>query len=452
MPSANTNLPTIEKTWEFRSVIRFDGASSSDETTARRLALFMSYVLCDKERKIYGGTFAAGTTGDTRFTPTEIAGEQQWLGPNNFTAAMVGKQFVIDAGTALSAGNEGSFTIVDVDPSGLWVEYDNGSSVAEADSTVSGHVRRGTFSFPSSCKGSGAGSTGKGAATDGRDRWLSETDLQSSTSAGGNKSWFIWETANGAEIMQIHQTNSASFEFIRSEWWICPEPNGSGFQGGSATAKPTTTPAALSQLHLGSSTTWFGDTTPNSDIHYCSVMMSDDGSEWRLFWVGNGYCHTILWGGVVTDFVDGPLVPFTGSHAWIDITAVSNGETLTYAIFNDAARLQLTIDKDASVGGPFVTAVVQTAEMVVADMIGQHNAFIPDETSQEWHIWPMGLQSLTAGRRGRIGRPYDVWWVNAETHSNFQFGAFMPEDGTRQFVKIGHMLFPWDGSTDWRPN
>jgi len=457
MPSAQ-NLPTLEKTWNINPQALFVPDTTDPEIAAKRAWLFVTAQLMDKLRRIYGGTFAAGSMGgDTRLTITSGATASPWLGSPGFTATN-GKQLVIDAGTANSAGNEGTFTIVAAGSN--WVEYNNGSAVFEADSTVSAHVLAGILTTPPcKVKGSGAGSTGLGAAMDGRDRWITEADLQSSTSAVGNKSWLVLEFVNGSEILFVHDTNSSTFDWVRIRCWLCPDNTNGGFTGGTATVIPTIPADAFE--HIGDTSSFWGDTSLQSDTNFITIMSSTDGLEWRMIMGGNNTVQTIWWGGEIVDHYDdgsalipSPVHGVSGVRPWLDVSRTLDALALTFAAFSDGAAVYHTVDRDAAAGGPWVDGAYMTSEMVTTEMLGQHYDNSADQLtaeSQEWAMMPMGLFSNTATRRGHIGRIRDVWWGNQQ-EAIPPIGSNLPNDNTRLFIKLGHLVFPWDGATNWRKN
>jgi len=459
MPTA-VNLPTLEKTWEIIPQAQFHPNTADAQTAGRRAWIRTMALLMDKLYRGYGGTFAAGSMGgDTRITFDQVEHSQPWLGPADLTAA-VGKQFVVDAGTAISPANEGSFTVIAADAGGAWLEYNNGSAVFEADTTVSCHVRGGNFTTPPCrVKGTGAGTTGKGSGMDGRDRWLAEADLQSSTSAAGNRSWIALEFVNGSESLIYHESSSGSWDWVRAWCFICPDNTNGGFTGGTASVMPTVPADAFG--HIGDTSSFWGDETLNSDTNYITVMASDDGVEWRFMMNGNDTLQTLWWGGEIRDHYDdgsaaipSPVHGVSGIRPWIDFSRAINTLIPTYANFNDGLALYHTIDRDSAAGGPYVDGMYMTAEMVTTAMLGQHQGEMTDQLTaeaQEWGIYKAGLFGNTVGRRGHVGRPVDIFWGN-ENIDVPPLGSTIPNDGTRQFIKLGYMVFPWDGATTWRRN
>ena len=55
---------------------------------------------------------------------------------------------------------------------------------------------------------------------------------------------------------------------------------------------------------------------------------------------------------------------------------------------------------------------------------------------------PVGVVCLEAGARGQLGIMPDLWWAPQSMNQ----GSTFPSDGSRQFIKIGDLIYPWDGS------
>lgn len=444
MPSAQ-NLPTKELTWEYDLVREQRIFSTNEESANREVWLFMSYMFTGALRKAYGGTFSDQGGGTVRFTPTQISGPPPVFDPQ-FRSDVDGKK--VEFKGSNSAGNDGTFTITDYDAvDGLWIEFQNlGTPVFEADATVSVRVDNGLFTVPLTVKGSSAGSTGKGAAMDGRDRWLTASDLQSSTSDVGNKSWIVWQTASGGEFLVIHRTNSSTLDWIRSELYVSPEM---GFTGGSATVKPTATDQVL---HVGNTTEWLGDSSVQNDTSYHNLWIDSTGQNFMWVHVSNNLASTAWFSLVAVDTSEDAQIPWTGSHNVMACDRGIDSTILTFAQYNDNPQLSATIDQGGVNGGPFSAAVYITCEMITNAMNGEHFDFEPDELTspREYIFWPMGLASLTTGIRGRYGRIRDLFWGNSNTFTGDIQGGTFPQDNSKQWIKIGNMIYPWDGVTQWR--
>ena len=66
-------------------------------------------------------------------------------------------------------------------------------------------------------------------------------------------------------------------------------------------------------------------------------------------------------------------------------------------------------------------------------------------TKYEWPMLPIGLACNTSGFYGRHGRLADIYW--GTEMPAMMAGYTYPSDGSKQWIQIGHMIFPWDGST-----
>jgi hypothetical protein len=141
----------------------------------------------------------------------------------------------------------------------------------------------------------------------------------------------------------------------------------------------------------------------------------------------------------------GALKPWNGGNNICYWGRSNYGTMPTYAGLNDAAYFIATIDKNGTAGGPYVARLYATAEMAIADMLGEQQIMQKNRLQQGFEIYPMGLWSNTTNVRGRIGRIVDMWWSQEQTGGNNPQGAYYP-DNTRTFLRIGQGVIPWDGS------
>lgn len=430
-------LPTPEKTWEISANNKIFLSEGSDELSARLLAIIWFNYLTGKKKKAWGGTFTDQGAGTVRFTFTELAGRNPTRDPAIFESSDVGLNAVFVGSN--SAANDGTFAITAVDNlSGLWCEFTNGSAVFEADSTVSMHVDDGIFTSPLTVKGSGAGTTGKGAAMDGRDRWLTVSDMQTSTSGTGNRSWIVLQTSSGAEMLFLHFTNSTSFEYDRAQWWFSPEL---GFTGGTANVAPT---AVDGQLRWGNTSEWPPYFGINDSVHYFTVWISNDGQDMRMLSHGRGAMPNFICMERAKDPLSaGALIPWNGNQNVCTLRFNIDANAPIYSQLNDSAAQPVTIDKDGTAGGPYLALVLWTSEAFAAATVGQYLTFQPD-LGRKQVLLPVGVWCGTTGVRGRHGRLSDVWWSNYLTL--VPQGSTFPADGSGQFIKVGDLVLPWNGS------
>jgi hypothetical protein len=440
------NLPAFERTWEFHT--NYPAAMNqggSDETACQYFSLWLLNLMTDKKKKAYGGTFADQGAGTVRFTPTTRGGDPFIAASANYDASDVGLKAVF-VGCA-AGGNNGSFTVTAVDPSGLWIEFVNGSATFATDATATMHILWGHFTVPLTVKGSSGSVAGRGAAMDGRDRWLDRTDIASNTS--GNRDWFVVQTAGGAEFLFWHDTSSTSNQFEYATIVMSAEL---GFTGGALTTRPT----ALDEYVYKNRGFWTPSQGMQSDggPWYGAVMMSADGQAFRCLSYGDPAKYRTGYGATPLLIIMEPtvkttpdtLIPWNGNNNVVAFILTNYGQTPLYADINDVALMRVTIDKDSAAGGPYVCGCYSTAEMATSAMLGQYTEKNVNRAQNEWEIYPMGLRSNTSPARGRIGRLVDMWWSQEITSEINPQGATYPADGSGAYVRCGYAVLPWNGS------
>ena len=67
-----------------------------------------------------------------------------------------------------------------------------------------------------------------------------------------------------------------------------------------------------------------------------------------------------------------------------------------------------------------------------------------NDLTSEWPMFPIGLASLTSGNVGRHGSVFDLWWRPNGTSAT---GETFPATGSAQFVAMGDLILPWNGTT-----
>jgi hypothetical protein len=444
-------LPSFEKTWEFSLSHFVDNRISgitTDEIAGRYMSVALLNVLTDKKKKAWGGTFTDQGSGTVRFTPTTVAG---WpYGPSGqelYETSDVGLD--IEFVGCNSAGNDGTFTITAVDTSaGAWVEFTNsGSPVFEADTACAVAVLWGNFTVPLTLKGSSGSQAGRGAGMDGKDRWLSPSDIRSYSS--GDRDWFVLQTANGCELLFWHYTTNLSYEYEMATIYFSCE---SGFTGGTTSTKPSATDEVLV---IGTAQRWGPLVDPFAHTLQFHMMMSSDGDHARFF----AYCDAYWGGGLFIGMeaaknpvTGGSLIPWNGNNnvAWWVSCAASSQNTayMTYEKFRDDYPLRATFDKDASAGGPYTPGLILTSEHVSDAAVGENIGNYGNElASPSCIFWPIGIAANDTNIKGRVARLPDIWFApngggTCRTHATFS------STGSKTFKRIGDFILPWDGSTE----
>lgn len=290
----------------------------------------------------------------------------------------------------------------------------------------------GTFTSPWTVVSSSNGTTA-GAS----DNWTDVDDLvwRDEDSTGTNFGWIV-----------LRQTGiSTTFELLIALESDTVADDGSqiyaavaqaGFTGGTTNTAPTATDERVLRNDDGTSAGHWGtgaDAASTTNIRF-HTMISTDGDCTRVL---------IFMGDVVTGFwlFDVPDNPASGwTNPYIAVIYGENNSTnnvVNYGTFLDSATMK----------GRFSgtdTTMFLSSEGINNSAIGEFlkanqldNTFVASE---------MGVASLTSTFTGRMGTMFDLWWGPAYTNQEAT-GRYYPETGTKLYVQVKDMLFPWDGSS-----
>jgi hypothetical protein len=80
---------------------------------------------------------------------------------------------------------------------------------------------------------------------------------------------------------------------------------------------------------------------------------------------------------------------------------------------------------------------------VASAFLGESFGQVADETDGGHYCYEIGLVSSTTGQRGPKGLLFDIW---AGQNPPATTGDTYPTGGSRQFVMIGQLIHPWNGS------
>lgn len=400
----------------------------------------------------FGGNITLVSPGVFELTPASRGGHALFNAAGNFNnttygeGSLVGRK--IELRNATTPANNGIFDVVAV-PGATSIRYANLAGVAEAfpgDYAVSNGKltgRGGGFSYWR-CKGSSAGSTGKGAGMDGRDRWHSTADLQVGTATNSNRSWFVMENlANGVEILMDWAPVTVFnriFVYTSSE---------NGFTGGAINARPTATDQSQ---RTGTGTTqntgyWFITEDWNTSVIMAMSAALDGEQDFMVLLRGNipqAVCMT----GIVGNPVPGTLIPWTGTKAFAAFPDGRNRNGtagfLTVAEWNDVARCVVTVDSLGA--GPGITPVelFLTQPMNVSGAILERQLTRVQSYDGKRRFDRVGLASEQVSFVGRYGYLPDLMFAGGRSFYTY------PADDTREWVQFTDMALPWDGGpTPW---
>jgi hypothetical protein len=317
------------------------------------------------------------------------------------------------------------------------------NGVASSDTTLSGtgaHFarRKMMLAIANSLKGFGTqpwtlvSNTNSVDAPSGVNQWVDEDDLV----------WRDDDTANAFSWMVIRQTgisttfellitleeNSVSNDGAEIGAWVAQD----GFTGGSTTARPTATDER--EILVSTGGYWGSGPVGSNNSYRWHVMQSTDGECTRVL-IFIDEVNTGLW------LFDKPKNPKT---AWSDpYIAVMIGDNNTstnqcsYPKFHDATNMKSRFD----------TSGVDTTMYLSGEGFGTNasgeNLTVDNQLDGTFEAFQMGITSLTPSFVGRNGEVFDLWWglTNAGT------GRYYPDTGTKSYVQVHHMIFPWDGSS-----
>jgi len=258
---------------------------------------------------------------------------------------------------------------------------------------------------------------------DATDRWVAATDLRwTSTNAG---SWIVLQNdaiRTGFQILLQVQDGGGGWP-DSSTWRVSP---GGNYTGGSETGRPT----ATDEISFVDGVNWQGNLgVADSYIH---VMMSSDGECTRIVVCNSNTPKQFF-------LFDKPSGPVSGwTNPWVAIVVQFSGATNMpdYARIND-------LDSYAwSSVGATTMKLFCTSEGWVSAMAGQRMTWGNDLDSGAWPMATIGLASETSGVRGRHGELFDMWF-GSTTRAN---ADNYPDTLPRQFVQVGDIILPWDGT------
>lgn len=274
------------------------------------------------------------------------------------------------------------------------------------------------------CMGSSNGTTTDAAGTPATSKWITAADLVSNN-PGSAHSWIVlaYGDGSGPSIQLLVDLDTLYHSDLRNGVRISISPS-AGFTGGDNSNAPTATDETLI---FSGGTSWNDN---SADVnHRVNVAGTDDRSGVFVSTFAGGALRTFLYLGKAKNPVT------TGwTNQWIfwagyGTTGVSLGG------FNIATKI-----------GTTATALFPTGECYFSAGDGTRYTipgyFTPDDQTGEYPLGPIGLYCSTAGKRGRKGAIFDLFWGLGSNAS----GDTYPNDGSKQMVQFGHLVLPWDGS------
>jgi len=287
--------------------------------------------------------------------------------------------------------------------------------------------------------GSGNITTG---GMDGVDRWSTTTDLGGSGFVFANDPWMvITQPGSGAQ-------DRISFHDGGERDWTFAHSPGGLFTGGSASTLPT----AADQIVLYSNSFHGRDDGGHATPLICHLLISADVTCCRQIFFFNNHNY----GNIFYDAVDDPSMGWASpNYAVVD----KNGHDKS-ANQNCGMMRQFVYSPTSGSGyfkgiGPHgALNMYGTAESCFDGVTAFHTApwqFVKNKITGTYrNPSRSGLYEPRSNADGGWhGQLVDWWWVgDSSTEGAFTFGvcSTTPLDASRQFIIVGDMMFPWNGT------
>lgn len=241
--------------------------------------------------------------------------------------------------------------------------------------------------------------------------------------------WFVWQSPNGGQLLL-----KKTYHGVTADCTVVWSPGGKfGAAAGGTDGNSSDRPTAPDEWVIGTNSvppTGLGNTGHGAFVLH--VMHSTDGECTRLALHINNDIKSI-W---LIESLKNPVAPVLQLFWFADHSTLSQHDPDDAAHLIDYPKGDLTFESGAH--GP----VLLTCERFGGD-IGPYRTPVADEQTGEWPLWEVGVASTSLGIRGaRKGVMYDLWFGSAACYD----GDTFPLDGSRQFAKLGALVFPWNGS------
>lgn len=275
-------------------------------------------------------------------------------------------------------------------------------------------------------------SSSNGTTTSAGDNWTNTGSINWSN--GGPRSWITFKQTGLSSTFQLLFVCSGDGYSDNGRLTVVVS-EGAGFTGGNNTARPTATDENI-LVGPGSGGFPFATNAGQGAFQAVThVQQSTDGSATRIFFMHNGFCPSWM------NFQKASDTPaaWSAPNVYSARTTGNGGVTeITYTNYYSnpytAARITGT-----NLG------LYMSTESIVDNAIGEY-FIVRNELDNSFPMTPIGLvNTINVGKRGRHGRLKDVWFGQISAPPAYT-GTTYPEDGSRQFIQIGHMIFPWNGS------
>lgn len=282
--------------------------------------------------------------------------------------------------------------------------------------------------------------------------WTVQLSSNGTSTAGAGDNWgdiddLVWrdEDSTGTNFSWIvlRQTGiSTTFELLIALESDTVNDDGAqiyasvaqaGFTGGNLNTAPTATDERVLRNDDGTSQGYWGSGTDgavSNPAYRWHTMMSSDGECTRVLI----FMDTVCTGFWLFDVPDNPVTGWTNPYIATILGTnnfTSNQPGYTNFNVNDNMKGRYS----------------GTDTTMFLGVEGYANTRAPDvgrnQLDNTWLTSEMGIYSQTSTFTGRMGSMFDLWWGQVATTS----GKYFPQTGTKLYVNVSSMIFPWDGSS-----
>lgn len=266
---------------------------------------------------------------------------------------------------------------------------------------------------------------------DASDRWVASTNLIWASS--GAHSWIVIRQPQISALFEvcIDLLNAGGGGARQATIVISPSVGfgvAHGGTDGSTTARPTAT-----DEHVILTTAAWCDNLNSAPYYqtFVHAMESNDGQCTRIYACQNNK----VVGMALFDVPKNPISAWSPAcvYAWA-CSGTSTTNVMTYVKFNDATNVFF---KHSGTDASFYLAATGYVTQCAGERI-----LVPNALNNMWNDDPVVLCSATATRRGQWGELFDIYWGCSSTTPLNGF----EDSGYNQWVSIGEMITPWNGT------
>lgn len=247
------------------------------------------------------------------------------------------------------------------------------------------------------------------------------------TWATGAHSWIILQHPANASQLLIDCNSASAFQIsitVSRSGWNVSSPT---------TASPSTLNVSGDSISLlSAATVAWGNSNQQFVLHFTS---SSDGYCHRAI----VYCQDFPVFGL---FLETPEDPVPGWNTGLpSFSMLFNSGGLSSAI-STTAYTSASVRSRMKTGASATNVTAWLSGESYAGTLLTNGLLTPNEITNEYPMVDTGIISDTAPCRGKVGKPFDLWYGVA----NLLTGITYPQDNSRQFSQHGSLIIPWNGS------